>query len=334
MRKKGVCKNLWRKPKHKKILRKRFSNHGQNFIGAKNLVLYTRYLVEGVNLDNFINILKKKGLNLYEIKKIGQKKMTFCIEYAQNEKFFAINKKLCYNVKRLGEKGKHYPIFLLMKNLGATIGAILFLLSCIYFNDFVFSFEFSGTGSIYKKEIENYLNGRGITKFTRFSDLDLDTLSDEILASSDKLSFAEVKKRGNKLVISVAQKKPQTSTLTGSAKNLVSSVNGIVEEVKVYRGTALVKKGDIVKDGDLLVDGFVIVKDVKVITNVIATVTVKSEWTFVYTSSEENEEKLALALAEGAYGFDYDDFSVIVEKSGDKYEYTVILQRLNLLFAG
>ena len=325
---------MWRKPKHKKILRKRPSNNGKDFIGAKNLTLYTRYIVDGFNLDAFINTVKKKGINLYEVKKIGQKKMSFCIEYAQNEKFFAINKKLCYNVKRIGEKGKDYPLFLLIKNVGATIGAILFILIFAFFNDFIFAFEFSGTGSVYKKEVENYLKERGVVKFSRFSDLNLDTLSDEILASSDKLSFAEVKKSGNRLEIVLASKKPPTSTLTGSAKNLVSSVDGVVEEVKVYRGTALVNKGDQVKSGDLLVDGFVTVKDITVTTNVIATVSIRTQSVFTYTSNSDKEERLALALAEGVYGFDYDDYSVTVKEFDEKYEYLVVLSRLVVLFAG
>ena len=328
MRKKGVHKNLWRKPKHKKILRERPSNNGKNYIGGKNLVLYTRYTVEGVNLDSFINSVKKKGINLYEIKKINRKKISLCIEYAQNENFFAITKNLCYNIMRKGEKGKHYPLFLLIKNLGATIGAILFVFVCFLLSDFIFSFEFSGTGSVYKKEVENYLAGRGITKFTRFSDLNLDALSDEILASSEKLSFAEVKKRGNRLEISLALKNPPTSTLTGSAKNLISTDDGIIEEIKVYRGTALVKKGDFVKKGDLLVDGFVAVKDVIVSTNVIATVSIRTEWKFTYLSDFDKEEKIALALAEGVFGTDYEDFLITVGGKDGKFEYTVILQRI------
>ena len=298
------------------------------------MLYYTVYRVRGLNLDRLIGTLKKRGINLYDVKKKGQKTLILTVNGSDNEKFFAISQKLCYNIKRLGEKGKHYPLFLLIKNLGATIGAVLFALSFLFINDLVFSFEFTGTGSVYKKEVENYLNGRGIVKFSRFSDLDLDALSDEILASSDKFSFAEAKKRGNRLIISLAEKKPNASTLTGTAKNLISTLNGVVEEVKVYRGTALVKQGDVIKDGDLLVDGYLTVKDVRVETNVIATVTVRTDWVFTYISDAINEEKFALALAEGVYGFDYDDCSVSVKKSGEKYEYTVILQRLNVLFAG
>ena len=59
---------------------------------------------------------------------------------------------------------------------------------------------------------------------------------------------------------------------------------GTIEKINVYRGTALVKKGDYVKKGDLLVDGYMTIKEQVVKINVLASLSIIAEEQFVYFS--------------------------------------------------
>ena len=55
-------------------------------------------MVEGLNQDNLLGILNKRGIKLYDVKKISNKKVYISVNLNQSENFFAITKELCYNV--------------------------------------------------------------------------------------------------------------------------------------------------------------------------------------------------------------------------------------------
>jgi hypothetical protein len=108
--------------------------------------------------------------------------------------------------------------------------------------------------------------------------------------------------------------------LNGNEYSLVSDTVGVVESVKVYRGTALVKAGDTVGVGDILVDGVVTVKDQTLKTNVLATVSIIVEVFGEYRSKEDNQEEKAVLFALFDCG-EVEVLSSAVQKSEKNGEY-------------
>ena len=209
---------------------------------------------------------------------------------------------MCYNIKKVGEKGKLGFVLKLWRNLGLVVGAVIFMIIAPLADDFVLAVEYRGSGGVYEREIDDYLRLRGIGKFTRFSSLDLPALSDEILAACDNISFAECVKSGNRLKINLASAKPPEKTLSADLGDLVSDTDGEIEYIKVYRGTALKKAGDKVKKGESVCGGFAVIKDKTVAVGVIAVAAVKAEFIYEYVSDRNGEEDLAEIFAETAFG--------------------------------
>ena len=162
----------------------------------------------------------------------------------------------------------------------------------------MFAVSYSGTGSVLKTEVEQYLVSRGVGVYSRFSDIDFAELEDGILASNNKLSFVSVKKDGNRLKVELVLSDKNTDVLTGEFNELRSSVSGTVERIKVYRGTAEVGVGDAVNQGDLLVGGYAVIKEERIDVNVIASVTIRTSSVFTYQSNKDCDEEKALLLAE------------------------------------
>lgn len=294
----------------------------KNKINRKSLNLFVVYKVTGLNLDNLVNILKNKGVTLYDIKKNDGRTLTVSVKYADSEKFFAITRDLCYNVKRIGEKGRFRFALKLFRNLGLLVGAMVFVISSVFADDYILSVDYYGSGKAVSREIGEYLNSRGVCEFSRFSDIDLPTLSDEILKVSDKISFAECVKCGNRLKINLALAESPVKTLDCDGESLVSDVDGEIEYVKVYRGTALKKAGDKVKAGDVICGGFAVIKDTEVKVGVIATVAVKAEYVYTYRSENDGDEEIAEIFALIAFG-DGEILSTSTEKTvSESGEYT------------
>ena len=297
----------------------------KNKIGGKNLELYSVYKISGVNLDNLVNTLKNSGVVIKDFIKSDNKNATVSVSFADNEKFFAITREMCYNIKKVGEKGRHSFLVKILRNAGLFIGAILFLLTAYVSDDFIFSIDYCGSGSVYSREVGEYLNSRNVKPFSRFSNVDLAELSDGILAATDKVSFAECVKVGNRLKVNLVLSPQPVKTLDGDKDVLVSGADGEIEYIKVYRGTALKKAGDRVAAGEAVVGGFAVIKETEVKTGVIATVSVKAEYDYKYVSEKDNDEIAAEIFARAAFG-DGEILGLNIDKtalSDGNYEYSV-----------
>ena len=297
--------------------------------------LYAVYNVSGQNLERFIEIAKKRGVFLFDVKKLSNKHLQITLNFKDNKKIFAIAEEMCYNIKRIRYKGKSYPLFALFKSVGMLIGALIFIVGAVAMDDFVLSFSFSGSGTQYKNQVIEYLSEQGVRQFSRFSQLDLAVLEDKILSSFDKFSFASCKKAGNRLLIELALAGENTEILSGNVYQLCSDAEGVVEKIKVYRGTAVVSVGDSVKKGDLLVEGIATIKEQTLKINVIASVTLTCSAEYLYRSKEDGQQKMAEILAEEWLGEREISFlSTKKEKIGDEYYYYVSIKYRRILSVG
>ncbi len=295
----------------------------------------TTYEITGLNLDNFINTVKKKGIFLYDIKKYGNKRLKVSVKFKDSQNFFAIAKKLCYNIKKVKESGVLYPFLKIYRSLGILIGALIITFSAIYCDGLIFSFSYSGSGVLYKREVQNFLTEKGIVRFSKFSQVDLKSLEDEILANNSHLSFASCQKVGSTLKIELATSKADKEKLNGNVYSLVSDIDGVVESVKVYRGTSLVSVGDSVKNGQLLVDGFMTIKEQTLKINVLASLSLIGEKTYVYKSNNDKEQHIAVSFAEELYSsLQIVKTEVVTEQDGDNFIYTVSIKYRHVLSVG
>ncbi|MBO4594264.1 MAG: sporulation protein YqfD [Clostridia bacterium] len=261
------------------------------------LGLYTDYRYNGRNIDPLVNYCGKKGLALFNVRKTGEKVVCFSIKYRDNKKFFAITKELCYNnITKEKDRGLFYPFLYLLKNFGILIGAIVFILTTIVSNDFIYSIEYSGSGEALKTGISEYLSSVGVEKFTRFSSFDFEKLEDEIVAANPEVSFAGIKKEGNVLKIRLESAVSERNIIKRRSA-LYSDADGVIEYVKVYGGTAVLGAGDRVKKGDLIVGGYALIKETVVPIEVLATVSVIVTEEFIYVSPFDNDGERAEILA-------------------------------------
>lgn len=257
---------------------------------------FIRYRIVGFNQNYLLNLLKRNGISLYKIVKKEKNITELSIEFNEKQKFFAITENLCYNITRIGEYGFLYPLISLSKKIGVLIGLVVFAVTVVLADKIVFEIDYTGTGALYKNQAEVLLADCGIKKYSVITTSSLRTAENKILSSSDKFSFVSLKKSGGRLKVNLTAAKFSGQVLDTSKKQVVSSADGVVESVKVYRGTAIVGVGDTVKIGDVLIDGYNIIKDARVETFALGTVTVITEKTFVF-SGEPNQEESMLILA-------------------------------------
>lgn len=296
-----------------------------------------RCKVQGLNQDRLIEYLKNRRIALYDIKKVSNKCMYVSVNLKQSKIFFAITKNLCYNVSRLGYRGKGLPLLTLLKNLGLAIGLVIFVLCSIFADTLVFDIKITGSGKVYQTDVINYLESCGIKKYSSFNAFSLAQLEDKILQHNEHLNFVSCTKRGNTLNVYTVLKEQDVDSLSGKVQNLCSEYTGVIEKIKAYRGTPLFSEGDSVKVGDLLVEGYMMVKEERVQINVIASVVIIATDTYVHYADTEGQEQNAIVFAQSLLGEREIIESVVqCEYDGqlEQYVYTVNTQYRCVQFAG
>ena len=313
-----------------------FSDLRENKSGGKNLKswYYERYKIEGLNLDRLINRFNKNGIDVYNVKK-KSRVVIFSINASESEKVFAICKELCYNIIKVNNHGKLYPVVNLFRSVGVLLGLLAFTFLQVFFSDVCLSFEFSGNGNVYSREVTEYLISNGVKPMGRFSSFNMQTLEDRLLASSDKFSFVSCEKSGCRLKINLVLAEGKTGIMNSNVTALYSDVSGVVENIKVYRGTAEVEIGDQVNKGDLLVGGYALIKEEKVSVNVLAVITLKVPTEYMIILNEKGMQDRAVMLAEEeANGKEIVDYTVEEIPLEKGYQYNVTLFSKRIITSG
>lgn len=325
---------------YKKILFGRRCDNGKNkkpsnkVKGGKIKSVYTTYQVSGLNFPNLLNKLKKEDIELYEVSLIKPKVLCVSIKISDEQKFFAITKNLCYNIKKVNSKGKLLFLYNLLHAPSLCIGAVLFIALSILFSNVILGFSFVGNGNRYKNQVVRYLNDNGVKEMGFIAGVDLEKLSDGILSEFNEFSFVSCKKNGTRLLIELVLSENQTHIKDTNQKHLYSTVSGVVEEVKVYRGTKAVEIGDLVEEGDILVSGYMDFKDKRVEVNALAVVTIKAKKEFLYLSDSEFDEGNAEAFALASFVGEADSLSVDKSQKNGKYYYKVTVYYKMVMYTG
>ena len=290
-----------------------------------NLPVKTTYLVSGLNHEILLNRLKKHQIPVYHVKKRGKKQLYLTIHRAHDKKLFAITKDLCYNIRKIRDTGRFYPFLRLFKNVGVPIGVLAFIILTTLSSNRIYSFSFTGDGSVYSNEVQEILTEEGVEKFSSFSGLDLKKLANVVFQKSDKFSFVSLTKRGNTLIIDLSLIKNPPSVIDGTKDSMTATFSGKIERLKVYRGTVVKGEGDFVKVGDTIVSGYYNFNETVSKIGVIAVCSIVGEVSKTFTLDDQMED-IALILAEESIkNGEIINSSVQKEGFGGQFNYQVNL---------
>lgn len=293
-----------------------------------------KFLLSGGNFNVLLNGLARRGVEVQKFRKTADKKGEITIKATDREKFFAITEELWYtDITKIKNEGKWLFVEKLLRSFGLVVGGALFIAMSVISDDFVYGIEFTGEGKYLAPEVRECLKDEGVCEFSRFSDLDMKRLSADILAKRKDLTFVSCKKQGNRLIILLTPKGEGGKILTG-VRTLSCDCDGVVESIKVYRGTAVVTVGQSVGVGDALVEGYATVNETIVPLDVIASVSIITERKIFYESDREDLSDAFCSLAVEETGEDPFSVSAEVNATDGGFIYEIVLKTRRIIRSG
>ena len=213
-----------------------------------------RFTLTGLNLERFLNTLKKEGVPLLGARRADRRTLE-CACYLRD----------LPRVRQLaGEKGwrvtRERPAQLaavlgaLRRRPGALLGAALALAAALVLSQFVWRVEINGAGP-YRADIAAYLTEAGYVPGARRGALDATALERSLTLRYPEVAWFHAYVSNVTLVVDVTRGVPMPDLPSARPGDVVALRDGIVDSVRVYAGTAAVEAGDAVRAGQVLIRG-------------------------------------------------------------------------------
>ena len=159
------------------------------------------------------------------------------------------------------EVGTEYGILSVFKKnkkrVGMLLGIVFLILIANLSSRFVWKINVNGNSKLTNEEILKIADEAGLRLGTYIPAIDYDRLHNQILLSSDKISWISVNITGN--VANIELKETEEIKNTGEVlyTNIVSKFDGQIISIEAINGEKKIKPGDIVKKGELLISGII-----------------------------------------------------------------------------
>lgn len=122
----------------------------------------------------------------------------------------------------------------------------------------VWDVRVEGSSPIDEYEIRDELYSSGLRVGSFWRSISRDKVESDVLSSSDRIGWINVNRRGTVAYVKVGEKNSTGELSSNNGySNIVASEDGVIEEISVKSGIAMVKAGDTVSKGQLLISGII-----------------------------------------------------------------------------
>lgn len=221
------------------------------------LMGYLIVIIEGSFPEKVINMALTRGISLWDIKSLDNKKIMLKIQISSFKALRHIVKSNSCKMKIHKRVGLPFKFSWVKRRKGLIYGLILFVVSLYILSSFVWFIEITGLDNIEYTEIKELVQKHGIKEGANIHALDLDDLEIKIAENHPGIAWVGLEQKGTKISIKIAEKSLIPKTEDDQKGHLIAMKKGTIEEMLVLQGTPLVEEGDSVNKGQMLVSGYV-----------------------------------------------------------------------------
>lgn len=150
-------------------------------------------------------------------------------------------------------------IGLLMRRKGIVAAFIVFMLLHIFSSAVIWDIRIEGAERLSDDEVLRALGEQGFEIGDAWRDIDKNFIETNVLVNCKDISWISINRRGTVAYVRIME----SENIGAQDKeaplysNILADRDAVVEEIRVEKGMAVVKVGDVVKKGDILISGIV-----------------------------------------------------------------------------
>lgn len=222
---------------------------------------YVIIKASGLSAGKFINMAAYYGVDLWDIRNDG-KNYFIKARMADVDELKEISRKSGCRTEVIKYRGIPFLVKKYKKRRAFIFGCVFFIFYICSMSLFVWRVKVEGNYRVAGEDIKNFCASQGLRAGVLKNDVDLNKISNDIIAQFGDIAWASVNIDGSEAIISISETILETEIIDNSEPcDIISQYDGIIESIMVAEGTPTVSAGDIVKKGDMLVSGRLSFKD-------------------------------------------------------------------------
>jgi similar to stage IV sporulation protein len=224
-------------------------------------VLWPGYLlisIKGRGIARLLNLTARNHIHFWDLRHRGNI-ITVKIRPRDFKRLRPLIKKTACKVKILDKRGTPFIIINGWRRKGLVLGIVLFCFVFYFLSLFIWNVSIEGNIDVETEEILAVLDRHEVKNGIRKNQIDLSELERTLLLEIEELKWVGASIRGVYLNIQIVERlmEPPIEEST----DLFASKDGLITEILVLAGQAVVEIGDTVQRGQLLISGKMKVPD-------------------------------------------------------------------------
>jgi similar to stage IV sporulation protein len=217
---------------------------------------YVILLVTGNSVERFINICSKRQILLWDIVRVTDRSATMKASLRGFRLMRPAAKKSGCRVRIQKRKGLPFAFSRFKKRKGFKVGFFLFITLLTLSTSIIWDIQINGCKPEMIPQVMNVLNMEKIGRGSFKMGLNPKAIASKIRLSVDGIAWVGVEIKGVMLYVNIEDSIDAPPLIKNNqAFDIVAERDGLIVQMEVYAGKALVRKGDTVKKDQVLVTG-------------------------------------------------------------------------------
>lgn len=220
------------------------------------LMGHVSLVVRGEFLEKFVNMAASRGIYLWDITRLGNDKVRVKVRISDVRplRHIARATKSCFKI--VERKGLPFMLNRMKKRKLLAIGGVVFLVTLYFLSSFVWFIQVTGNDKLSDEDIKKIAADAGLRPGVAKWDLDAKLVERTLREKIPSVAWAGVYVKGTRVTVEIAERKlVQEDPHRNEPAHIVAGKAGLIKEVLVLNGQAVVKEGDTVLPGSILISG-------------------------------------------------------------------------------
>lgn len=221
---------------------------------------YVVIVVEGKQIEKFINMAVSKGYNLWDIYQPRDNLMLAKVDLGVYPALRHVARACRCRMRIRDKKGLPFMAVKIRRRRMLAVGAFLFFVSLYILSSFIWSVEVTSNRELHlitREQVLEEVSDLGLRRGALRFALDTKEIGESLEKEFPQISWVGVEVRGTKAIVSVVEKILPGEESARGPGNIVAQKDGIIKEILVLSGEPKVAAGDTVKKGEILISGVI-----------------------------------------------------------------------------
>lgn len=213
-----------------------------------------RVRVRGCFPEKFINLALAHGIRMWNIR-IYADGLRFETDNFSYKRLWGIHHSTGCQMVSEGRRGLWEVLRTLKRRKVLLAGFFCFWLVLWYMGGMIWSVQIEGIEHLEIGPVREHLEEQGVRLHARYGRLDFREIEQEMYIEFPEIAWVAIDRRGTYVKIRIVEKEPDP--IQGDTPiDIIAAYDGIITDILVLQGNALVERGMTVIKGDRLISGF------------------------------------------------------------------------------